>query len=134
MGKPSGGGGTVSYFTSNKTGSGSVGLETWVDLGLIPTGYKIWVGVCQWTSIDKTTVFELRTNTSTKSTGTIVNTSLITTSSIRAGATISQDLYKNGALHTTTVKSTGIEHWWIRIYSKSATSGSFLYKISYTTE
>lgn len=135
MGKPGGGGGgTSGVFTTTATGSGTVGSETWVDLGLIPLGKRIWVGLCSWTAIDKVTAFELRTNTSTKSTGTTATTTLLSTASARAGATVNQDLYKSGALHTVSVISTGVEHWWVRIYSKSSTSCSYLYKISHTTE
>ena len=134
MGRPSGGGGSTGFFTSTLTGSSSVGLELWIDLGLIPVGRRYWIGLAQYTAVDKATGFELRTNSATKSTGTTANTTLLATASARAGSTLSQDLYKGGALHTETVLSTGVEHWWIRIYSKSGTAGSYLYKISYTLE
>ena len=134
MGKPSGGGGSVGFFTTAATGSASVGLELWIDLGLIPNGYRFWIGYAQWTSTDKVCSFELRTNNTTKSTGTIANTTIKALASCRSGQSVTQDLYKLGALHTETVLSTGVEHWWIRIYSKSATASTCLYKISYALE
>lgn len=134
MGKPSGGGGSTNLFTSTLSGSSTVGTESWIDLGLIPSGKRYWIGLAQYTAVDKVTGFELRTNLSTKSTGTTANTSLISTASVRTGNTVTQDLYKGGTLHTETVLSTGVEHWWIRIYSKSSTPGTYSYKISYVLE
>jgi len=134
MGKPGGGGGSVSFFNLSLTGSGSAGTELWIDLGLIPTGNRFWIGLANFTSVDKVLGFDLRTNTTSKSTGTVANTALLATASLRAGTSKSLDLYKAGALHTETVLGTGVEHWWIRLYSKSAVSGTYLYKISYTLE
>jgi len=125
---------STSLFNLTINGSGNVGSEVWVDLGLIPTGSDYWIGKTSYTAIDKTTVFELRTNAVSKSTGTIANTSVLDSASVRTGSSTSHDLYRKGRLHTTTVMSTGVEHWWVRIYAKSATSGSYLYSISYTQE
>jgi hypothetical protein len=134
MGKPSGGGGATGSFTTTATGSGTVGIELWIDLGVIPLGYRYWIGFAQFSSIDKVLGFDLRPNLTTKGTGTIVNTSLVATASLRAGTSKTLDLYKGGALHTTTALGTGVEHWWLRLYSKSASLGSYMYKISYTLE
>ena len=133
MGRPTGGG-VTGVFNTTATNSGTVGMELWIDLGLIPLGQKIWIGLVAWTSVDKVLGFELRPNIATKSTGTIANTTLIATASLRAGTSKTSDLYKAGALHTVTTIGTGVEHWWLRLYSKSSTLGSYLSKISYTLE
>jgi len=132
MGRPTGGGGAL--FNLSKSGSGNVGTEIWVNLGVILAGRSNWIGSATWTSPSKATVFELRTNTSGKSTGTIANTSLLDSSAVRAGQSVNRDLYKGGALYITTVLGTGTEHWWLRITSKSATAGSYIYKVSYTEQ
>ena len=125
----------IGSFTTNIKGSGLVGAELWVDLGLIPTGKRIWIGNAQYTSPNKSSTFELRTNNATKTTGTIANTTLkdSVVASVRSG-TITRDLYKNGTLHTVTIYGTGVEHWWLRIFSKTSTSSDYLFSINYTTE
>ena len=124
----------ATLFNLTTTVTSTVGLETWVDLGLIPSGYDYWIGTGAYTAITKAMTFELRTNIATKATGTTTNTTLLDTAAPKVGATISHDLYKKGTLHTKTVKSTGVEHWWLRIFSKTTTSGSYSYKIAYTLE
>ena len=121
-------------FELNFSGSSSVGSEAWLDLGLIPTGQRLWIGSAQWTSVSKAITFSIRGNLVTKFTGTLANTALIASGAPKVGATLSQDLYKNGRLHTVTVVSTGVEHLWLYLKAKSATSGNYLYKIFYTTE
>jgi len=140
MGKPSGGtsgGGTSggSIFTTNITGSGSVGSSLYIDLGLIPTGKRAWLGNTQFASPDKSCTFSIRKNNSTKSAGTDADTTQMTSSA--AGpttGTVTTDYYKNGTLHTVSNISTGVEHWWLKIVAKSATVGSYYNSINYTLE
>ena len=121
-------------FDLGKSGSGSAGTEAWVDLGLITSGYDFWIGSWVVTSATKAFIFELRTNLLTKSTATIATTKLLASASPRVGASVIQDLYKSGRLHVVTVKSTGVERWWVRVYSKSGTVGNYLYRVSYVQE
>lgn len=121
-------------FSSVASASGTVGLEVWLDLGLIPVGKRYWIGSGSYTSVSKVLTFELRTNTAGKSVGALSATSLLDTSAVKAGATVTKDLYKRGTLHVTTAYGSGVEHWWLRVFSKSSTSGNYLYKISYMTE
>lgn len=137
MGRPAGGGGGgggTAIFNLVLTGSGTVGTSAWIDLGAIPTGYDYWIGQVTYTSIDKTVTFELRTNTSGQAGGSDANTTVLDTVTLRAGASATRDLYKNGSLHTKTVVGTGVEHWWIKMTSKSGTAGSYTYKAIYAQE
>ena len=135
MGKPSGGGSTpTTMFTLNKSGSGSSGLELWIDLGLIPTGKDMWIGSTQYTTA-KSTTFELRTNIATKFAAVLAETTLLNTQALTARSkTVTTDLYKAGALHIKTVTSGGVEHWWLRLKSTSATLGTYNYKINFLEE
>ena len=121
-------------FNLTASNSGNVGLETWVDLGLIPTGFDVWIGSASYTAVSKATSFDLRTNNTGQSAGSLAATTLLDTVTLKTGASITHDLYKRGTLHTKTVVGTGVEHWWLRVYSKSSTLGSYSYKILYTTE
>lgn len=136
MGKPStGGGGGSNLFTSNQTGDGTFGTSLYIDLGVIPTGFKTWFGTGQYASPDKSATFELRTNIASQSTGTDSNTTIL--GSISAGprtGTVTADYYKNGRLHTASVIGSGVEKCWLKIKSKSGTLGSYFYSINYTTE
>jgi len=119
--------------TNTATGSGSNGATLWIDLGLIASGKRIWIG--NWTVYGaKTETFYLYTNAIGKSASGTTNCTLIASIAPKAGISTTQDLFKSGALHTTSVYSTGIEHWWMLISAKSSTSASYNYKISYTTE
>ena len=136
MGKPGGSGGSGgSIFTTNLTNSGSVGASAYLDMGVIPSGFKIWFGTLQATSPDKATTFEVRTNNLTKSAGTDGDTTLLGTiaASTRSG-TVVLDMYKSGTLHTLSVLGSGTEHFWLKLKSKSSTAGSYLYSLNYTTE
>jgi len=115
-------------------GSLTVGASLWIDLGLITSGKDFFIGNGKWTSPDKTIIFSLRTNNLTKSAGTTTDTTQISTYSVAAGKSYLQDLYKSGRIHTATVKSTGVEHWWLLLTSKSSTAGSFMYNINYCLE
>lgn len=129
----------TTLFTTNikgpPPGTATTAAEQWIDLGLIPSTFDIWIGNAQYASPDKAITFELRTNNLTTSTGTLVNTTLLDSCAVtvRSG-TLLRDLYKNGTLHIKTVKSTGIEHWWLRLTSKSSTAGGYLFSINYTLE
>lgn len=138
MPKPPSGGGGSSLFTSNLTGPPpgplTIGADTWINLGAIPTGSKIWFGSGQYASPDKSSTFEIRTNNTGQSAGTDAATALLgsISASARSG-TVTQDYYKNGSLNTVTVTGTGVERFWLRIKSKSGSAGSYFYSINYTS-
>ena len=141
MGKPSSGGGGGggssggNIFTSNITKSGSYDADDYIDFGVIPTGYKVWFGLCQFASPDKSGTFEVRTNKSTKSLGNDTDTTLL--GSISAGTrsgTVNLDLYKSGTLHMVSVLGTGIEKIWVKAKSKSSSLGSYYISINYILE
>lgn len=121
-------------FNLLASGSGSVGTDLWVNLGAIPLAQNLWIGTMVLTSTNKTVLFELRTNKVGQSVGTLAATTLLSSASLRAGTSVTQDLYRKGRLHTVTVVSTGSERWWLHLTSKGATAGSFLYKIMYAVE
>jgi hypothetical protein len=123
----------VSLFDQVKTGSGTVGSNVWIDLGVIPTGYRLWFG--SWTTTAaKACSFYLYTNTTGKSSGAVADCTKIALISSKAGATVTQDLYKRGTLHTVSIYGTGVEKCWLYITSKSSTVAAYNYKIIYTTE
>src|ERR1041385_9075583 len=95
----------------------SAGIDLWVNLGTIPTGLYIWIGNDSFTSPNKAVTVELRTNLIGQSTGTLAATKLLASASVKSGATVTQDLYKKGSLHTVTVVGTGVEKWWLHITS-----------------
>jgi hypothetical protein len=108
----------------------SVGSELWVDLGLIPTGLADWIGSWTTTTVNKAITIELRTNLALQSGGTLAKTKLLASMSLsKAGSSLTQDLYKKGTLHTTTVVGTGVEHWYLHITAKSSTTGTVQYKV-----
>ena len=120
-------------FDLSKTLTGSNGASIWIDLGLIPTGFDFWIG--NWTVYGaKANSFYLYTNLTGKSTAVAANCKLLASISARTGVTVTQDLYKNGTLHTMTTKGTGVERWWIRIASKSSTLANYNCKVVYTQE
>lgn len=116
-------------------GNATTGSDQWIDLGVIPTGKRIWFGNGTYTSPDKSITFEIRTNVIGKSTGSDANTTLLAATSVstRTG-TATADYYRKGRLHITSIYGTGIEHFWLRLKSKSGSAGSYLYSINYTTE
>ena len=122
----------VSIFDLSLQGSPSVGSELWVDLATIPSGKQIWMGYATYTSPDKVVTFELRGNIVGESAGTIATTSLYASSSVKAGLSVNADLYRKGRLILRTVAGTGVEHWWLRIKSKSASAAAILYSLYYT--
>lgn len=134
MGKPTGGGGGSTNFSSSIVGSGVVASSYWHDLGVIPTGFKIWFGTLQVTSPDKSITFEVRTNLAGQASGSDGSTALLASvaASVRSGTKL-LDMYKRGSLHTVSVLGTGVEHFWIKLVSKGS-SGSYLFSLNYTTE
>jgi hypothetical protein len=138
VGKPiagGSGGSGGSIFASNVTKSGTYGTADYIDFGVIPAGYKIWFGVCQFASPDKSGTFEVRTSKATKAAGNDTDTTLLGT--ISAGprtGTVNLDLYKSNSLHTVSVIGTGVEKFWVKAKSKSSTSSSYYASINYTLE
>ena len=129
----------ISLFTSNFSGPPpgdlTVGAEHWINLGLIPSGQRLWFGNAQYTSPDKSITFELRSNLTGQSAGTLAATSLLDAASVapRSG-TVTRDMYRKGRLHIVSVVGTGVEKCWLRLKSKSGAAGSYLYSINYTNE
>lgn len=116
----------AALFNLTKQLSGSVGTSVWIDLGLIPTGYDFRIG--SWTcSSAKAVSFNLYTNKTGKSAGTIstTDTTKLAAAAPKAGAVLTQDLYKSGTLSTKTVIGTGAEHWWVNLTSKSGTLATY---------
>jgi hypothetical protein len=143
MGKPSsggggGGGGGSTIFTSSfigpPPGGLTVGLLLWVDLGVIPTGFKLWFGLGKY-SCAKACTFQLRSNIAGQSVGTDGATqatgAAISTSS--RATNVTADYYKSGSLVTQSVVGTGTERMWLKITSKSSTATNYLYNITYTS-
>lgn len=116
-------------------GNATTGTDQWINLGLIPTGNRVWIGNARYASPDKSITFELRTNALGKSLSGTANTTLLDTVAVSPkNGTLLRDLYKNGRLHIATVRGTGVENWWLRLVSKSGTAGSYLFSINYTLE
>lgn len=113
--------------------NGSNGANLWIDLGPIPTGFRIWVG--NWVVYGaKADAFYLYTNKTGKSSAIATDCTLLASISAKVGVTVTQDLYKRGTLHTVTSYGTGVEHWWIYIKAKSSTLATYNCKVTYTTE
>lgn len=122
----------ASIFNLAVSSTGTVGLETWIDLGLIPTAQQIWLGAATFSAQGKAMTFEIRGNTSTKSAGTTAATTLLATKALKAGTSGTLDLYKNGSLIVRSIVGAGVEKWWLRIYSRSSTASAYNYTINYT--
>ena len=119
-------------FDTVISGSGTVGTETWVNLGTITSGKQIWIGYATLGAIDKNLQFEIRYNNSGQSTGTTGTTTIMDFSGAQAGSSVDRDFYWYGALATMTPVSTGVEKWWIRVTGQGATSAGFEYIIRHT--
>lgn len=119
-------------FDTTLSGAGTVGTETWVDLGLIPSGKQIWFGYATYAAVDKNVQFETRANISGQSTGTIAHTDLFDWSAAMGGSSVDRDFYQYGNIMTVTLVSTGVEHWWLRIAAQGQAQGGFDYIIRYT--
>lgn len=124
----------AALFNLSKPLTGSVGTTLWIDLGLIPVGYNFWIGTWTCTNPSKAISYYLYTNLVGKGISGAVNCKQLGTLAPKSGGTATQDLYRKGALHTATVKGTGVEHWWVCLASKSSTLGTYRATISYTQE
>src|SRR3972149_400216 len=115
-------------FSGPPPGPTTAGSEEWINLGLIPTGQRLFFGNAQYTSTDKSITFELRTNNDGASAGTLSATALLdaTAVSVRAG-TVTRDLYRKGRLHIATVYGTGVERCGLRLKSKAGAQGGYLF-------
>ena len=107
--------------------------ELWVDLGVIPNGTKLYLGYASYTPDGKTITFDLRSNTAGQSAGTVGATVLHDRVTARDLVVVDRDYYRNGRLQTLTVQSTGVEHWWLRLTSKSSAAADAYWWIYYTT-
>ena len=107
--------------------------DIWLDLGLIPLGSKFMIGYADFTADGKNITFDLRSNILGESTGTIAKTILSGRATVRDGTIYSGDWYRNGRLSTCTVISTGIEHFWLRISSKTNNAADAYWWIYYTS-
>ena len=119
-------------FDTVISGVGTVGTESWVDLGAITSGKQIWIGYCTFGAVDKNLQFELRSNNSGTYSGTTAATSLHDFSGASLGSSVDRDLYWYGAIATLSVISTGVEHWWLRVIGQGNSQSAFEYIIRYT--
>jgi len=118
------------------------GTESWVDLtallntegiipsAVIPSGKQIWIAYLTCISQDKSCIFELRPNKTTKSASTTTDTDLRGFSSVLSGESRDLDVYYNGAINTLApvdVVSTGVEKLWLRIKSTAASAATYEY-------
>lgn len=139
MGKPGGSGGGKAVFDQSvfgpPPGDLTVGSEAWIEIAAVPSGQRLWFGVGNFTSPDKSITFELRTNNTGESQGTLAKTALLFSAAVspRKG-TLLVDMYKNGRLHTVSVIGTGVEKCWLRLKSKSGTQASYLYTVTWAVE
>lgn len=110
-------------------GTATYGASLWIDLGVIPAGYKIWVGSRTYVSSYKPGTFTLRTNKLTKSAGNTTDTVALDawTSSTKAKSN-TKDLSPYGIY---TVVGTGVEHWWLQLAAKSSTAQAYSYIFNY---
>lgn len=122
-------------FDQVVSGSGSVGTEAWVNLGTIPNGHQWLLGYATLIAEDKTLQFELRSNKSGQTAGTLAATDLLDWSSASGGSGIDRDLFQFGYINTETVLATSAgEKLWLRVTSKSASAGLYDYIIRYAVE
>ena len=118
-------------FDTIISGSGLVGTESWVDLGLVPLGRQILLGYATYIAEDKNCQFETRSNLYGYSDGSLIHTQLHDWVSVPTGSSMDRDFYFDGNVNTLTVVSTGAEHLWVRVVSRSAASGAYDYIIRY---
>ena len=116
-------------------GSGTVGTDIWVDLGIIPSGKQILLGYATYVAIDKNTQFETRSNLEGYSDGTTAHTELHDWTSTASGTSIDRDFYMGGNVNTLTViGSNHNERLWLHITAQAASAGAFDYIIRYTQQ
>lgn len=123
----------AALFDLSKAGTGSVATSLWVDLGVIPSGYKMQFGVCYLGSPTKSITFNIRTNNLTKSLGNTTDTTSIASYSVGTRTKpnpYALDLYKNGSLNKCTVVGTGVEKLWLQLTAKGSLA-AFNYNLNY---
>ena len=113
------------------SGTGLCPKELWIDLGSIPSGSRVWFGFASLISEDKDMQFALRSNLTGQSAGTLVATQLHDYAAVQTGGSVDKDFYKGGMVTMMSVVSTGVEHWWLRCTSGSATVGNLDYIFYY---
>ena len=106
--------------------------EAWVDLGLIPLSFYILFGFGTFIADGKRLVFDLRTNKVGFSDGSTTNTTLQDRIGVIDGDTKERDYYKNAQTARKSAVSTGVEHTWLRITSRSANNADAYWWIDYT--
>jgi len=106
--------------------------DVWVDLGLIPNTLYILFGFATYIADGKKLTFELRTNKAGFSDGVAANTDLIDRVGVLDGDSKDRDYYRNAQTARKSVVSTGVEHTWLRIRSKSANNADGYWWIDYT--
>jgi len=131
----------IPLFELQLLGNGSVTSETWHDVtaqisgGVIPSGKHLWLGYSTFISEDKSLIFELRPNLTTKSAGNTTDTQLRAFTSVPGGESRDVDTYLGGIitwLAPVSVASTGVEKLWLRIRSNTGTNALWNYIIYYT--
>lgn len=121
-------------FDTIRSATGSAQQEAWADLGVIPAGKQWLLGPLNtFIAQDKDLQFELRVNKATKSAGTVADTEFLDGFAAQAPNGVDRDLYWFGAIATLAplVVSTGVEHLWLRVTSKSNTAGAYTWVIRY---
>ena len=121
-------------FDTVISGNGTVNSDIWVNLCAVPTGKAILLGYSTYISEDKNILVETRSNLSTKSAGTLVDTVLHDDTGVTTGACVDRDFYQFGYVNTLTAVGTGVERLWLHIRSQNAAAGAFDYIIRYTTQ
>lgn len=117
--------------------------DDWYDIGLsqpnpsspVPSGKQIWLGYSTFISEDKNLIFEVRSNLTGNSTGTLANTQLVGFASVSAADSKDMDFYLYGNIITlfpVSATSTGVEKLWLRVRSGTQTVAAFDYILRYT--
>lgn len=133
----------AAFFERQLLGSGNTATkDDWYDIGAlsspaqdspIPSGKTIWLGFSYLYSPDKAMEFELRTNNSGVSTGTLINTALLARGASDPGAGSNAiDSFQNGFINIKSTLSTGVEKVWLRVTSGNNIVASFTWQIFYT--
>jgi len=122
----------IPTFEKILSGTSTVQTETWIDLGAIPTGKKIWYGYASFIAEDKNCSYEVRSNLAGQSAGTVGATTLHDWSSTPQGEVTDRDLYRDGNIMTTSVTGTGTEHWWLRVRAQGQVVGVLDYIFYYS--
>ncbi len=124
-------------FELSLIGSGTTATkDDWYDLsGAIASNSQFWTGFATFISWDKSLTFELRSNNSGQSTGTVGTTQLKAFTSVGQSDSKDVDLYLSGNIITLVpvVPSTGVEKLWLRVRGSSNTISTFDYILHYTS-